>query len=96
MKVEVLIGLRDAMAPDEEVPLPGQSSRPAEATPTDDGASSGRSENAYEPDKASDAHPGSFISILSVQWAHSLLYTCALHANKAHVHPLTADASSAK
>ena len=61
VKVEALIGLRDAMAPDEAVPVPGQSSRPAEATPPDNDASSSRAENAREQEKASDAHPGSFI-----------------------------------
>ena len=61
MKVETLVGLRDAMAPDEAVPLPGQSSGPAEATPPDNDASSSRAEDACEPDKATEAHPGRFI-----------------------------------
>ena len=60
MKVEALVGLRDAMAPDEAVPLPGQSSRPAKATPPDDDASSSKAENACEPDKAPEAYPGDF------------------------------------
>ena len=70
VKVEALVGLRDAMAPDEAVPLPGQSSRPAEATPPDDVASSSRAENASEPEEATEAHPGNLICSYSLQGTH--------------------------
>ena len=62
MKVEVLVGLRDAMAPDESVPLPGQSSRPAKATPSTDDASTSRAENACEPNEATEANPGDLLT----------------------------------
>lgn len=63
-KVEALIGLRDAMAPDNLVPLPGRPAGPS-GQPQAQSASSSAEEVSGEPDEQEDSKAGGIPGTLS-------------------------------